>query len=171
MTSIAELKSRRETFLSTFAKMQGWDGVSWKDAVSLLAPKVGRSEHGLRDLSKGRNHLHPDKVRALRESLGDQAEFLDPSCLLNPDSQGVKQAQKDGKKGGKPIREGRKTPEKSTPHKSVASPMSAPIKVERTLLSIREVDGEKAIILPDHVHITISTVGAALVITLRPGPT
>jgi|GEM_PF-6511594 len=171
--SIAELKSSRDAFLTTLAKMHGWDGVTWKVASRLLAPVVGRSEHGLRDLLNGRNHLHPDKVQALRVSLGEQAEFLDPSCLLNPEYQGVQPqpTQPEGRKAAKPIRRRGSPSMKSAPPKVATSTKPCPRVGNKLLLSIREVDGERAIVLPAHVNVTISTVGDALVVTLRAGAT
>lgn len=173
----SELKVAREKFLTTYAKQLGWDGKNFSEAALLLAGKIGRAARSIGALKRGQTHLAPEKVDALKKALGDQSEFLDPSCLLRPKtSKGSPSRRRPTRRGAAEIpvdkaAESAKAPtsENATAKAAKTSPPSTPpSRRDKELLSFREIDGQTAIVFPNHVQVTISTVESGLVVTLRP---
>lgn len=177
----SELKTAREKFLTTYAKQLGWDGKNFSEAALLLAEKLQRNAKSIGALKRGETHLAPEKVDELKKALGDQSEFLDPSCLLRPKTSKGSPSRRRRKRAGsaeiaadKRAESGKapkKVPpsEKAAPKAAKTSPPShPPNRRDKELLSFREIDGQNAIVFPKHVQVTISTVESSMVVTLRP---
>ncbi len=177
----SELKAAREKFLTTYAKQLGWDGKNFSEAALLLAGKIGRAARSIGALKRGQTHLAPEKVDALKKALGDQSEFLDPSCLLRPQASKRSPSRRRPKRADPAERaadkavESAKAPKKGQSCEKAAAkaakispPSHPPNRRDKELLSFREIDGQNAIVFPNHVQVTISTVESGMVVTLRP---
>jgi hypothetical protein len=169
--SSQKLKKARREFLTTYAKQLGWASNKWADAARLLGEKLGLSARSISSIKLCRGHLAPEKVDGLRRDLGNQAEFHDPSCLLNPKKIESSPSRRASRKRGSA-----KKPAKT---EAVANSAASPTALEslimpdippgdsNELFSIRRINGQPMIVLPKELEVSAMLSAEGVVVTLR----